>query len=103
VKDGKGATLSLELEGIADGAVVPGLSPYAERRCRAALNQRPEEPLLFEGVPRASHRDSGLVWEAEGDRLFGHERTTAREGRAKAVHCVAETFQQRSLAVRIAG
>jgi hypothetical protein len=103
VKDRKGTTLSLDLEGIADGAVVPSLTPHAERRRRAALDQRSEKPLLFEGVPRAQHRDLGSVWEAQGDRLFGHERTTASERCAQAVHCVAETFQQRSLAFRSAG
>jgi hypothetical protein len=39
----------------------------------------------------------GFVREADGDRLFGHERATAREGRAQAMHCVAEALQQRSL------
>ena len=77
MKDGKGATLSLDLQGIADGAVVSGLAPHAKRRHRAALNQRPEEPLLFEGVRRAQYGDLGLVWEAEGDRLFGNKCTTA--------------------------
>jgi hypothetical protein len=45
----------------------------------------------------------GIVWEAEGDRLFEHKRTTARERCAQAMHCVAETFQQRSLGFRFAG
>jgi hypothetical protein len=54
-----------------------------------------------EDVLRARHGDSGLVREADGDRLFGHERATAREGRAKAMHCMAETFQQRSLVARV--
>jgi hypothetical protein len=44
-----------------------------------------------------------IVCEAEGDRLFEHERTTARERRAQAMYCVAETFQQRSLVFRFAG
>ena len=103
MKDGKGATLSLDLKGIADGAVVPRLTPHAERRHSAAIDQRPEKTLLFEGVPRAQHGDLGLVSEAEGNRLFGHERTTARKGRAHAMDCMVETFQQRSLVVRIAG
>ena len=103
VKDRKGATFSLDLEGIADGAVVPSLAPHAERRRRAALDQRPEKPLLFEGVPRAQHSDLRFVREAHGDRLFGHERTTARERCAQAMHCVVETFQQRSLVFHTAG
>jgi hypothetical protein len=103
VEDRNGATFSLDLEGIADGAVVPSLTPHAERRRRAALDQRPEKPLLFEGVPRAQHRDLGIVWEAEGDRPVGHECTTARERCAQAMHCVVETFQQRSLVFRTAG
>jgi hypothetical protein len=61
VKDRKGATFSLDLEGIADGAVVPSLAPHAEHRRRAALDQRPEKPLLFEGVPPTQHSDSGVV------------------------------------------
>ena len=100
VKDGKGVTFSLELKGIADGAVVPSLSPHAERRRRAALDQRIEKPLLFECVRRAHHWDLGIVSEAESDRLFGHKRTTARERCAKAMHGVAEIFQQRSLVFR---
>jgi hypothetical protein len=103
VKERKGTTFSLDLKGIADGVVVPSLTPHAERRRRAALDQRPEKPLLFEGVPRAQHRDLGIVWEAEGDRLFGHERTTACERCAQAMHCVLETYQQRSLVFRTAG
>ena len=62
-----------------------------------------EKPLLFEGVLRAQHSDLGIVWETEGDRLFGHERTAARERCAQAMHCVAETFQQLSLVFRTAG
>jgi hypothetical protein len=103
VKDKKGATFSLDLEGIAHGAVIPSLTPHAEHRRRAALDQRLEKPHLLEGVPRAQHRDLGFVWEAEGDRLFGYERTTAREWCAQAMHCVVETFQQRSLVFRTAG
>jgi hypothetical protein len=103
VKDRKGATFSLELKGIADGAVVPSLSPHAERRRRAALDQRLKKPLLFECVPRAQHRDLGIVSEAERDRLFGHKRTAARERCVHAMHCVAEIFQQRSLVFRTAG
>ena len=49
------------------------------------------------------HSDLGIVWETEGDRLFGHERTAARERCAQAMHCVAETFQQRSRVFRTAG
>jgi hypothetical protein len=39
----------------------------------------------------------------QAHRLFGHERTAARERCAQAMHCVAETFQQRSLVFRLAG
>ena len=99
----KSATFSLDLEGIANGAIVPCLTPHAERRRGATLDQRPEKPLLFEGVPRAQHRDLRTVWEAEGDRLFGLERTTAGERCAQAMHCVLETYQQRSLVFRTAG
>ena len=103
VKDRKGATFSLDLEGIANGAIVPCLTPHTERRRRAAFDQRPEKPLLFEGVLRAQHSDLGIVWETESDRLFGHERTAARERCAQAMHCVAETFQQLSRVFRTAG
>jgi hypothetical protein len=89
--------------GIANGAIVPGLTPHTERRHRAALDQRPEKPLLFEGVFRAQHRDLSIVWEVDGDRLFGHERTAARERCTQAMHCTAETFQQGSLVFRTAG
>jgi hypothetical protein len=37
----------------------------------------------------------------DGDWLFRHERAAAREGRAKTMHCVAETFQHRSLVARV--
>ena len=103
MKGRKGATFRLDLEGIANGAIVPGLTPHTERRHRAALDQRPEKPLLFEGVFRAQHRDLSIVWEAEGDRLFGHERTTARERCTQAMHRVLKTFQERSLVFRSAG
>jgi hypothetical protein len=56
-----------------------------------------EKLLLFEGVLRARHGDLGLVWEADGDRMFRYERAAAREWRVKAMHCVAETFQQQLL------
>ena len=72
-------------------------------RPRAAFDQRPEKLLLFEGVLRALHSDLGIVWETESDRLFGHERTAARERCAQAMHCVAETFQQLSRVFRTAG
>jgi hypothetical protein len=72
VKDRKGTTFSLDLEGIANSAIVPCLTPQTERRRRAALDQRPEEPLLFESVLRAQHSDLGIVWETESHRLFGH-------------------------------
>ena len=75
VKDRKGATFRLDLKGIANGAIVPCLTSHTERRHRASLDQRLEKPLLFEGVFRAQYRDLSIVWEAEGDRLFGHERT----------------------------
>jgi len=94
VKDRKGAPFRLDLEGIANGAIVPGLTPHTERRHRAALDQRPEKPLLFEGVFRTQHRDLSIVWEVDGDRLFGHERTAARERCTQAMHGTAETFQQ---------
>jgi len=103
VKGRKGATFRLDLEGIANGAIVPGLTPHTERRHRAALDQRPEKPLLFEGVFRAQHRDLSIVWEAEGDRLFGHERTAARERCTQAMHCAAETFQQCAVVFCTAG
>jgi len=61
VKDRKGATFRLDLEGIANGAIVPGLTPHTERRHRAALDQRPESLLLFERVSRAQHSDLGIV------------------------------------------
>jgi hypothetical protein len=44
----------------------------------------------------------GIVWETECHRLFGHERTAAREWCAQAMHCVSETFQQRSRVFRTA-
>jgi hypothetical protein len=53
VKDGKGATLSLDLQGIADSAVKSGLAPLAEWRWFATGDQGAEKWLLFEGVPRA--------------------------------------------------
>jgi hypothetical protein len=52
-------------------------------------------------IDRMQHRYLGVVSEAEGDRLFGNERTAAGERRAQAMHCVAETFQQRSRVVPI--
>src|ERR1700688_2136815 len=79
VKDRKGATFSLDLEGIANGAIVPGLTSHAERRRRAAFDQRLEKPLLVEDVLRAYHSNLGIVWETESRRLFGHERTAACE------------------------
>src|SRR6516162_8843957 len=97
VKDRKGATFSLDLEGIANGAIVPCLTPHTEHRRRAAFDQRPEKPLLFEGVLRAQHSDLGIDWERESDRLFGHEHTAACKRCAQAMHCVAETFQQGAL------
>lgn len=103
VKDRKGTTFSLDLEGIGNAAIILGLTPHTERRHRAALDQRLGKPQLLEGVPRAQHSDLGIVWEADGDRLFGHECTAARERCAQAMHCVAETFQQRSLVFRAAG
>jgi hypothetical protein len=60
--------------------------PLPARRHSAALDQRPEKPLLFEGVFRAQHSDLGIIREAEGDRLFEHERTAARERCAQAMH-----------------
>ena len=103
VKDRKSATFRLDLEGIANGTIVAGLTPHTERRHRAALNQRPEKSLLFEGVFRAQHRDLGIVWEAEGDRMFWHERTATCERCVQAMHCVAETFQQCALVFCPAG
>jgi hypothetical protein len=102
VKDRKSAAFRLDLEGIADGAIVPRLPVHAERSWRATLDQWPEKTLLFEGVLRAQHTDLGIVWKAEGDRLLEHERT-ARERCAQAMHCVAETFQQRSFVFPFAG
>jgi hypothetical protein len=103
VKDRKGATFSLDLEGIANGAIVPRLTPHTERRRRATFDQRPEKLLLFEGVLRALHGDLGIVWETQSDRLFGHKRTAACERCAQAMHCVAEIFQQLSRVSRTAG
>src|SRR5258708_19500131 len=88
VKDRKGTTFRLDLEGIANGAIVPCLTSHTERRHRAALDQRLEKPLLFEGVFRAQYRDLSIVWEADRDRLFGHERTPPREPRTQAIHRV---------------
>src|SRR5882724_6354692 len=51
VKDRKGTTFRLDLEGIANGAIVPCLTPHTERRRRAAFDQRLEKPLLVEDVP----------------------------------------------------
>ena len=79
VKDRKGATFSLDLEGIANSAIVPCLTPHTERRRRAAFDQRPEKLLLFEGVLRTLHSDLRIVWETQSDHLRGHERTAARE------------------------
>ena len=103
MKDRKGIAFSFELKGIADGAVVPSLAPHAERRRCAALDQRFKKPLLFECVRRAQHWDLSVVSETESDRLFGHDRTTARERCVQAMHCVAETFQQRSRVFRTDG
>jgi hypothetical protein len=103
VWDRKGAAFSLDLQGIANGAIVPCLTPHTERRRRAAFDQRPEKLLLFEGVLRAMHCDLVIVWETQGDHLRGHERTAARERCAQAMHCVAETFQQLSRVFRTAG
>jgi hypothetical protein len=47
VKDRKGVTFSLDLEGIPNRAIVSCLTPHTERCLRAAFDQRPEEPLLF--------------------------------------------------------
>src|SRR6266567_6618765 len=94
VKDRKGATFRLDVEGIANGAIRPCLTSHTERRHRAALDQRLEKPLLFEAVFRAQYRDLSIVWEAERDRLFGHDRTAARKRCTEAMHGVAETFKQ---------
>jgi hypothetical protein len=92
VQDGEGATFGLELEGVAD-ALAAGLTP-AEGCWGAALHQRLQELLLFEGPRRTQHRELGLVLEAEGEGLVGHQRSPAREGRAQAMDRVTETFQQ---------
>ncbi|HEV3199783.1 MAG TPA: hypothetical protein VGZ73_17890 [Bryobacteraceae bacterium] len=73
-----------------------------ERRRRAALDQRPEKPFLFEAVPRTQHWHLGRVRETQGDRMFGHKCTTGRKRRAQAMHSVPEIFQQLSLMVGIA-
>jgi hypothetical protein len=101
VKNREGAILSLDLEGIADRAVVSGLTPLAEWRWFATGDQGAEKLLLFESVLRARHGELSLVREADGNRMFEYERTTAREWRVKTMHCVAETFQQRSLVARV--
>jgi hypothetical protein len=94
VKDGEGAALGLELEGVTDVAVVAGLTPLAEGCWGAALDQRLQELLLFEDPRRAQHRQLSLVLEAEGEGLVGHQRSPAREGRAQAMDRVTEVFQQ---------
>ena len=94
VQDGEGAALGLELEGIADAAVVAGPAPLAEGCWGAAPHQRLQELLLFEDPRRTQHRELGLVLEAQGEGLVGHQRSTAREGRAQAVDRVTEIFQQ---------
>jgi hypothetical protein len=94
VKDGEGTALGLELEGGADAAVVAGLTPLAEGCWGAALHQRLQELLLFEDPRRTQHRDLGLVLEAEGEGLVGHQRSPARKGRAQAMDCVTKICQQ---------
>jgi len=60
-EDRKGAAFRFDLEGIANGAIIPGLASHTEPRHRAAIDQRPEKPLLFEGVLRAQHSNLGIV------------------------------------------
>ena len=103
MKDRESAPFRLDLEGIANGAIVPGLTPHTECRHRATLDQRLEKPFLFERVFRALHRDLGIVREAERERLFGHECTAARKRCAQAMHRAAETFQQCALVFCTAG
>jgi hypothetical protein len=61
VKNRKRTAFGFDLEGIANGAIIPGLASHTEPRDRAALDQRLEKPLLFEGVLRAQHSDLGIV------------------------------------------
>jgi hypothetical protein len=94
VQDGEGAALGLELEGVADAAVIAGLTPLAEGCRGAAPHQRLQELLLFEGPRRTQHRELGLVSEAKGEGLVGHQRSPARERRAQAMDRVTQIFQQ---------
>src|SRR5262245_45613453 len=93
-QDREGAALGLELEGVTDAAVVAGLTPLAEGCWGATLQQRLQELLLFEDPRRTQHRELGVVSEAEGEGLVGHQRPAARERRAQAMDCVTEVFQQ---------
>jgi hypothetical protein len=94
VQDREGVTLGLELEGITDAAVVAGLTPLAKGGWGAALHQRLQELLLFVDPRRTQHWELGLVSEAQGEGLAGHQRPPARERRAQAMDRVTEIFQQ---------
>jgi len=94
VQDGEGAALGLELEGVTDAAVVAGLTPLAEGCWGAALKQRLQELLLFEDPWRTQHWEPGVVLEAEGEGLVGHQRSPAHERRAQAMDRITEIFQQ---------
>jgi hypothetical protein len=58
---GASAEGTAHLEGVANGAIVPGLTSHTEPRHCAALDQRRQKPLLFEGVLRAQHSDLAIV------------------------------------------
>src|SRR2546425_4524870 len=94
VLDGEGATLGVELKGMTDAAVVAGAPPLAEGGRGAAPHQRLQELLLVEDPRGTQHRELGLVWEAEGQGLVGHQRSSAREGRVQAMDRVTELFQE---------
>src|SRR5262249_2755182 len=94
VQNGEGTALGVELEGITDAAVVAGPTPLAEACRGAAPHQRLQELLLLEGPRRPQHRDLGLVLEAQGEGLVGHQRAPAYKGRAQAMDRITEIFQQ---------
>jgi hypothetical protein len=94
VRNGKGTTFGLELKGVANIAVIAGLTPFTKGGWGTVRDEGLQLPFLLKRIGRAEHGHRGLVFEAQGRGRVWQDGSATCKGSAKAMHGKTELFEQ---------